>query len=63
VSLRRTPPNGCAVDELDAQLVLVRQEEVFGPVLSVIKYKDEDEAVEIANDMCALERLRPYAGT
>jgi betaine-aldehyde dehydrogenase len=28
----------------------IAQEEVFGPVLSVIKYRDEDEAVAIAND-------------
>lgn len=27
------------------------QEEVFGPVLAVIEYTDEDEAVEIANDV------------
>lgn len=28
----------------------IAREEIFGPVLSVIRYKDEDEAVEIAND-------------
>ncbi len=28
----------------------IAQEEVFGPVLSVIKFKDEDDAVRIAND-------------
>jgi aldehyde dehydrogenase (NAD+) len=28
----------------------VAREEIFGPVLSVISYEDEDEAVEIAND-------------
>jgi len=28
----------------------IAQEEVFGPVLSVIPFKDEDEAVHIAND-------------
>jgi acyl-CoA reductase-like NAD-dependent aldehyde dehydrogenase len=28
----------------------IAQEEVFGPVLSVITFKTEDEAVEIAND-------------
>jgi acyl-CoA reductase-like NAD-dependent aldehyde dehydrogenase len=29
----------------------IAQEEVFGPVLSVIKFRDEDEAVAIANDI------------
>ncbi|WP_404614996.1 aldehyde dehydrogenase [Caballeronia udeis] len=29
----------------------IAQEEVFGPVLSIIKFKDEDEAVSIANDI------------
>ena len=28
----------------------IAREEIFGPVLSVIRYSDEDEAVEIAND-------------
>lgn len=28
----------------------IAQEEVFGPVLSVIKFKDEDEVIRIAND-------------
>lgn len=28
----------------------IAQEEVFGPVLSVIKFKDEEEAIAIAND-------------
>jgi aldehyde dehydrogenase (NAD+) len=28
----------------------IAQEEIFGPVLSVIRFADEDEAVEIAND-------------
>jgi aldehyde dehydrogenase (NAD+) len=28
----------------------IAQEEVFGPVLSIIKFKDEDDAVAIAND-------------
>ena len=29
----------------------IAQEEVFGPVLSVIPFEDEDEAIEIANDV------------
>lgn len=29
----------------------IAQEEVFGPVLSVIRFKDEEEAVQIANDV------------
>lgn len=29
---------------------VIAQEEIFGPVLSVIKYRDEAEAVKIAND-------------
>lgn len=29
----------------------IAQEEVFGPVLSVIKFKDEEEAINIANDI------------
>ena len=29
----------------------IAQEEVFGPVLSVLKFKDEEEAVAIANDV------------
>jgi (Z)-2-((N-methylformamido)methylene)-5-hydroxybutyrolactone dehydrogenase len=29
----------------------IAQEEVFGPVLSVIRFKDDDEAVAIANDV------------
>ncbi len=28
----------------------IAQEEIFGPVLSVIRYKDEDDAVAIANN-------------
>jgi aldehyde dehydrogenase (NAD+) len=28
----------------------IAQEEVFGPVLAVLKFRDDDEAVEIAND-------------
>ena len=30
--------------------MLIAQQEVFGPVLAIIPYADEDEAVEIAND-------------
>jgi aldehyde dehydrogenase (NAD+) len=29
----------------------IAQDEVFGPVLSVIKFRNEDEAIEIANDI------------
>lgn len=29
----------------------IAQEEVFGPVLSIIKFKNDDEAVELANDV------------
>ncbi|WP_109842504.1 aldehyde dehydrogenase [Bordetella pseudohinzii] len=29
----------------------IAQEEVFGPVLSIIRFKDEDDAVRIANDI------------
>ena len=29
----------------------IAQEEVFGPVLSVIKFKDEEDAIRIANDI------------
>jgi len=29
----------------------IAQEEVFGPVLSIIPFKDDDEAIEIANDV------------
>lgn len=28
----------------------IAQEEIFGPVLSILTYEDEDEAIEIAND-------------
>ncbi|MDH5210419.1 MAG: aldehyde dehydrogenase family protein, partial [Betaproteobacteria bacterium] len=30
--------------------MVIAQEEIFGPVLSIIAYRDEDEAVKIAND-------------
>jgi len=30
----------------------IAQEEVFGPVLSILKFKDEGEAIAIANDSC-----------
>jgi acyl-CoA reductase-like NAD-dependent aldehyde dehydrogenase len=29
----------------------IAQEEVFGPVLSVLRFSDEEEAIEIANDV------------
>jgi len=29
---------------------IIEQEEIFGPVLSIITYRDEDEAIRIAND-------------
>jgi acyl-CoA reductase-like NAD-dependent aldehyde dehydrogenase len=29
----------------------IAQEEIFGPVLSILRFKDEDEAVRIANDV------------
>ena len=29
----------------------IAQEEVFGPILSILKFKDEDDAVAIANDV------------
>ncbi len=53
---------GGTVDELDGFFVaptvfgdvdngdLIAREEIFGPVLSVICYEDEDDAVRIAND-------------
>src|SRR5215471_6274532 len=30
--------------------MIIAQEEIFGPVLSIIPYDDEDDAVRIAND-------------
>ncbi|HYD49892.1 MAG TPA: aldehyde dehydrogenase family protein [Terriglobales bacterium] len=36
-------------DDVDNKM-RIAQEEIFGPVVSVIRYKDEDEAVRIAND-------------
>ncbi|HAD08621.1 MAG TPA: aldehyde dehydrogenase family protein, partial [Porticoccaceae bacterium] len=32
------------------QDMTIAQEEIFGPVLSILTYEDEDEAIEIAND-------------
>ncbi|HXC52200.1 MAG TPA: aldehyde dehydrogenase family protein [Candidatus Limnocylindrales bacterium] len=36
-------------DDVDNKM-RIAQEEIFGPVVSVIRFKDEDEAVRIAND-------------
>jgi acyl-CoA reductase-like NAD-dependent aldehyde dehydrogenase/alcohol dehydrogenase class IV len=36
-------------DKVDPKMTIAR-EEIFGPVLSVIRYRDEDEAIAIAND-------------
>ena len=36
-------------DDVDNKM-RIAQEEIFGPVVSVIRYKDEDEAIRIAND-------------
>ena len=30
--------------------MIIAKEEIFGPVLSIIGYKDENEAINIAND-------------
>ncbi|MGN6231631.1 MAG: aldehyde dehydrogenase family protein [Trinickia sp.] len=51
-------PDGCAKGFFVSPTVLgrvhpkatVAQEEIFGPVLSIITYKDEEEAIRIAND-------------
>ena len=47
----------------------IEREEVFGPVLAVMSYDDEDEAVRIANDtrlrpcgLCVVVRHGPCAG-
>ena len=37
----------------------IAQEEIFGPVLSVIAYDSEDEAIRIANDSIRPARRRP----
>lgn len=39
----------------------IAQEEIFGPVLSVITFKDEAEAIQMANDTCY--GLAAYAAT
>ena len=38
------------VIEIQDNQCRVNQEEIFGPVLSIIAYEDEDDAVKIAND-------------
>ena len=35
--------------DVDSSMTVAR-EEIFGPVLSVIRYRDEQDAVDIAND-------------
>lgn len=39
----------------------IAQEEIFGPVLSVLTFKDENEAIKLANDTCF--GLAAYAAT
>ena len=39
----------------------IAQEEIFGPVLSILTFKDEDEAIKVANDSCY--GLIAYAAT
>jgi len=34
----------------------IAQEEVFGPVLSVIKFKDEEDAIRIGNDVVLIHK-------
>ena len=45
----------------------IAQEEIFGPVVCVIAYHDEDEAVALANDSVSLrndpEVQKAYLGT
>lgn len=47
-------PNGFYIEptiiEVPNNQVTVCQEEIFGPVLSVLKFSDEEEALKIAND-------------
>jgi len=48
------PANGCFVkptifDRVEPRMTIAK-EEVFGPVLSVMTFKDEDEAARLAND-------------
>jgi aldehyde dehydrogenase (NAD+) len=38
----------------------IAQEEIFGPVLSVLPFSDEDEAAEIANDWDGSQPLCTY---
>lgn len=36
--------------ECDHNKMMICQEEVFGPVMAILKFKDEEEAIRIAND-------------
>jgi aldehyde dehydrogenase (NAD+) len=40
----------------------IAQEEIFGPVLSMIGYKDEEDAVRIANDTVPTPNTPDHTG-
>ena len=40
----------------------IAQEEIFGPVLAIMPYEDEDDAVRIANDTSLRPRRRRLVG-
>ena len=48
-------------DKVDNQKHRIAREEIFGPVLSVITFKDEAQAIALANDSCF--GLSSYAAT